>query len=342
MKTKNLIFSALLVLSLSQTSKAQWQKTNFSEDGKIDCIVSSGSNIFVVVKGDYPGVFKSTDNGNKWSKVNTYSGSTHMFVQTIAINAKNIFAGTYEDGVFLSTNNGKTWTAVNNGLPEKTIVNSMIVNGENIFIGTQRGIFISSNNGSSWISANTGLPSNITINSLAASGANIFAGTQQGIYLSTNNGGNWNAVNNGLPNKINGSETWVQSLAIIGSNIFAGAFEDGVFLSKDNGSTWTAVNTGLPKESTPLTHKSSTAIIPIIYMLANGSEIFAIAAHKSTYSYGGGIFKSTNNGANWTAVNNGLPDGISVNSLAIIGTNIFCGITNNKGIWICPLSSLPK
>jgi len=42
---------------------------------------------------------------------------------------------------------------------------------------------------------------------------------------------------------------------------------------------------------------------------------------------GGGVFLSTDNGTNWTAVNNGLPDNTSVYALAASGTNLFAGTT---------------
>ena len=58
----------------------------------------------------------------------------------------NIFAGTYGGGVFLSTDNGASWTAVNNGLTNPDI-NTLAINGTNIFAGTNEGVFLSTNNG---------------------------------------------------------------------------------------------------------------------------------------------------------------------------------------------------
>ena len=53
-------------------------------------------------------------------------------------------------GVFLSTNNGKiSWTAVNNGLTNKA-VQSLAINGTNLFAGTYGGVSRSTNNGTSW------------------------------------------------------------------------------------------------------------------------------------------------------------------------------------------------
>jgi len=42
---------------------------------------------------------------------------------------------------------------------------------------------------------------------------------------------------------------FVYSLAVNGSNLFAGTERGGVFLSTNNGTSWTAVNTGLPNFS---------------------------------------------------------------------------------------------
>ncbi|MGD0342800.1 MAG: T9SS type A sorting domain-containing protein [Bacteroidales bacterium] len=44
-------------------------------------------------------------------------------------------------------------------------------------------------------------------------------------------------------------------------------------------------------------------------------------------SYSGGVFRSTDNGANWTAMSTGLT-AISVSSLVVSGTNIFAGTDN--------------
>ncbi len=53
-----------------------------------------------------------------------------------------------------------------------------------------------------------------------------------GVFLHpTNNGNNWSMVNNGSITTSN-----VKSLAVLGTNIFAGTWYDGVFRSTNNGS----------------------------------------------------------------------------------------------------------
>ena len=59
----------------------------------------------------------------------------------------------------------------------------------------------------------------------------------------------------------------------------------------------------------------------VMALAVNGSNIFA-------GTYQGGVFISTNNGTNWTAVNNGLKNtGVSaVSALVVDGSNLFAGI----------------
>lgn len=116
---------------------------------------------------------------------------------------------------------------------------SLIAKDTNIFAGTSgNGVFLSSNNGSSWTAVNNGLTSSL-VSSFALSGNNLFAGTGEGLFRSPNNGESWTAT--GL--MVNS----VWSLAVSGTNIFAGvyAWDGGVFLTTNNGTSWSAASTGL-------------------------------------------------------------------------------------------------
>lgn len=94
----------------------------------------------------------------------------------------------------------------------------------------------------------------------------------------------------------------VNSLAVSGTNLFAGTWSGGVFLSTNNGTSWAAVNTGL-------THTN-------VYSLAvSGTNLFAGTS--------AGVFLTTNNGTSWTEVNTGLTDS-SVLSFGFSGTTLFC------------------
>ena len=177
------------------------------------------------------------------------------------------------------------------------------------------------------------IDSNVSV--LAVIGTNLFAGTwDDGVFLSTDNGGSWRAVNTGL------TSSDVQALAVIGTNLYAGTQSNGtgggVFLSTNNGTSWTAINNGL--ENTGLSGYHSVSSFAI-----SGTNLFAGCEPDIQGSYLGsnvnsGVFLSTNNGTNWTAVNTGLPD-TAVYSLMVSGTNLFAG-TSGDGVWRRPLSEM--
>jgi ligand-binding sensor domain-containing protein len=136
----------------------------------------------------------------------------------------------------------------------------------------------------------------------------------------------WTAVNAGLPNS--GTNTNVESFAVIGSNLFA-ATQSGVYLSTNNGATWTAVNAGL-------TNTDVEALV------AKGNDLFAGTGH--------GIFLSTNNGSTWTSASAGLDTsmGTSVYSFFVNGQTVYAGTeagvfqtTNNGTTWTALNTGLP-
>jgi len=227
---------------------------------------------------------------------------------------------------------GARWTQVNNGLTD-TWVWSLAVSGANIFAGTDRGVFLSTDNGTSWTRVNNGLK-NTRVRCLAVSGTNIFAGTWGGVWRAELGattpsscygcifsnaifrcltkrckkfffGRRWTRVNSVFM-----MDTHVMSLAVSGTNIFAGTNRGGVFLSTNNGTSWTQVNNGLTN-----TYVNAFAI--------SGTNIFA--------GTNGGVFLSTNSGTSWTQVNNGLTN-TTVWSLAASGRNIFAG--TNGGVFL--------
>jgi hypothetical protein len=178
-------------------------------------------------------------------------------------------------------------------------------------------VFLSTDIGTNWSSVNNGMTGNV-VYSFAGKGDTIFAGTDIGLFFSTNKGTNWTKVLN---------SSFVITLAINGTNIFAGISNGGIYLSTNNGSNWATKNNGLTSN-----HIQSLAFC--------GSDLFA--------GLDSGVFLSTNNGTNWTKLNNGLTK-TSVGCITVNGTNIFAatwpnGIflsSNNGTDWIEVDEGLP-
>ncbi|HEY3390096.1 MAG TPA: FlgD immunoglobulin-like domain containing protein, partial [Prolixibacteraceae bacterium] len=188
----------------------------------------SGTNI--IAGTNYGGEYLSTNNGASWTQP-TNGLSTNLYVSTFIVDGTNVYAGTAV-GVFLSTTNGEIWSQITNSMDSIEYVSSLAISGNNIFAGSAgdypytygKGIFLSTNNGKNWTQVNNGLLLYNRVWSLTISENSIFAGLDNGVYRSTNNGTNWTDVSDGLTN------TSINVLTVLGTNIFAGTNGSGVWV----------------------------------------------------------------------------------------------------------------
>ena len=213
------IFAEWEGVFLSANNGASWtQIFTDPHDFGVSSLTVNGDNLLAGTRGD--GIYLSTGNDKTWIAAD--SGLTDSNVLSLGVSGGNVLAGT-AGGVFLSANNGASWTAADSGLPKNAIVLSFVVNGGDIFAGTEgNGIFLSANNGTSWTAVNAGLRNTI-VQSLAVGGGAIFAGTYDGVFLSVNNGASWTAADSGLTNLD------ILSLAVSGGYLFAGTDSAGVW-----------------------------------------------------------------------------------------------------------------
>jgi hypothetical protein len=102
-------------------------------------------------------------------------GLPYTYIDCLAANATNLFAGTQNGGVF-RWDSGR-WTAANTGFPfYLPAIHSLAASDAYVFAGTDSGVYVSTNNGDTWTAANTGLP-NTRITSLCVSGPYLLAGS---------------------------------------------------------------------------------------------------------------------------------------------------------------------
>jgi ligand-binding sensor domain-containing protein len=323
MKFNCFAFLSIAVLGVAQTN-AQWIQTAGPISGnKTGCLLVSGANLFAGT--DSGGVYVSANSGTSWNAVDT--GLTERYVWALASLDTDLFAGT-SGGVFRSANNGATWSDVNTGLGSSGVSAFAVIangtGGASLFAGTNAGVYLSTNAGTKWKAVKTGL-TNTQVRALAVIDTNLFAGTLGGgVFLSTNNGTTWTAVNTGLGNT---SSVYALAVAPDGTNgktLFAGT-GDGVYLSADNGANWRSASAGLE-------------LAGAIYALevysngTNGTCLFAATWVDS-------VALSTDNGTSWRSVSAGLTNPGPLRSLAVSGTNLFVGTTNN-GVWRRPISEM--
>jgi ligand-binding sensor domain-containing protein len=158
----------------------------------------------------------------------------------------------------------------------------------------------------------------------------------------------------------------VYSLAVSGTNLFAGTFGDGVFLSTNNGTSWAAVNTGLTNSYVYVLAVSGTNLFAGAYQRVflstnNGTSwtgnylaatwfqrLAVLGTNLFAGTSGLGVYLSTNNGTSWTPINSGLTNKL-IQSFVVSGTNLFAGTqggvfltTNNGTSWTLVNSGLPN
>ncbi len=321
----------------SSDTGAHWLRANTGLPGgvKITSLIIKGSDLFAgIFRYDfYPGygVYRSSDGGNTWVAAN--NGLTSGNIYALAAMGANIFAGSADGGLFLSTDNGSSWSAVNKGITN-TSTTALLTSGADILMGSYESVFLSHDNGTNWIQANTGLNSVRYVRAFTKNKSGVFVAgyaTDTGnVCFSSNNGVSWITADSGFKKGNNDYHQVIETLTANDSLIFGGSGADGgVFLSKDNGRYWSSVSTGLPSQTS----------ITTVYLW--GGNVFA-----GTCCFG--VYKSTDYGGSWMAINNGYP-GYDVNAFATIGNTIFMGSdvavyssTDSGAHWAIDSNGLPR
>ena len=280
------------------------------------CANSVTANNGRVLTGTCGGVFLTTNSGTDWNTPTMHGDYDWADVSALTFRGNNyVFAGDVNGYVYVSNDAGQNFT-FQTQIEKGASVSSFAFISSYVFAATKPyaasavgGVYLSSDNGATWISKSTGLPTttNTNVSSLAVIGSNLFAGTGQGVFLSTNNGTSWSQVNDGL------TSLYVYSLAVKGTELFAGTIGQGVFHSINNGTNW--IQTSLVKDVTSL--------------IVIDTSLFA-----GTWSQG--VYRMKNSDLSWKSV--GLPS-VYVNSFAADNGNLFAA-TNFNTVWRAPILQL--
>ena len=284
---------------------------------------SAANGVTLVATVEGSGVWKSTDQGVSWGTAPVLSKIPNGSI--LVDRDGNFYLTTEGDGVYRSTDNGTTWTqwVTSATLPGAVFIyRSSIVSASPIFYArTYAGIYQSTDNGVSWTKTSLGLPGGYAVNTAWDTNGNGYAAFAEGVYQKTPastawqrmggsnlgsfwkgghitvtpadvlyaitsdlgvfkfDGANWVAMNTGLPNMVSqGGRLRVDPKNTNG--LYLGLATRGIYYSAYGGTTWTAINNGLA---------GNALHIRDVWVTAS----FAVIATD------GGIYKSTDGGANW-------------------------------------------
>jgi photosystem II stability/assembly factor-like uncharacterized protein len=312
-KTTLKIFLFLFIAAILKPQELTWHHLGGPMGGCIgDFAIDSQDNIYAGVYTNllnqiYEGIYKSTDNGESWTKLNT--GIEQFEVYAIYINGQDhIYVGTnYGDRIYRSTDEGSTWQIINNGYnTAECWAIGENKNGSVLFAGDGQfgGLYRTTDYGSHWL-----LSANLPVLSFAVDSLNnIYCGTFIGLYKSTDDGLNWHPAGfNNIPvNKILIGES---NRVICGTGYYDNG--QGVFYSDDYGNNWTSI--GL-----------NGKVVLSLAFLSNGALLAGTLID--------GLFQTSDWGTSWTHYTNGLFNKqvfrLNVNS----NDDIFIG-SENEGIF---------
>ena len=241
----------------------------------------------------YDIVYKSVNHGASWSpiglpitQITTLEFTFNPQIPDIPI----FYAGASPGGFYSGLENN--W--VGRSLPEVKVI-KIIPNGPDrcIFAGTYcsgAGLFASYNNAESWTESNEGLDTmeSRCIEALAVDPTDhsiLYLGTLDGVYKSTTQGTTWTTT--GLTQH----HIHVISLAIhpTDPNIIYAGTQTTLYRSTDAGVTWTALDTTIDND---------------YYMCIEFNQQTPETIYVGTYH--NGMIKTTDSGATWATINNGI------------------------------------
>ncbi len=312
------------------------------------------------------GIYRSTNNGQTWTGANNGFPAPRS-IADLVVSGPNIFAVTFAGELYRSTDNGDNWARLTNGLPNTltTLLGGTLAisNGEVLLVnpaGNPAELYRSTDNGTNWTPVTVATPAPTYV-ILTSNSTKAFLGTTTGLLSSTDGGQTWQPVS-GLPSASTG---FGYSAYADGATVYAlmlggvfglGSFssESTLFLSTDNGVTWTQ-KLKLPFSTAySVLVEGATLFVghPVGIIRVDGSgtsfaiknrgfrasatpfgDIVVLGNRTFVSTHGGGVWVTTDSGATWRQLKNGLPFGAFVSALAADGNTLYACLEQVLGFY---------
>ncbi|MBI5216516.1 MAG: T9SS type A sorting domain-containing protein [Ignavibacteriae bacterium] len=299
-----LLFSVIVFFSqlFPVDALAQWIQIPGTDGKYLYAISGDGQTMFA---GGIDSLYRSTNYGMSWQSIETDLPNDATVI-SLMNSGENVVAGTDFWGVYRSLDNGVTWDSTT---LEYFTVYSLGRNGSTYFAAADLfeclddcGIFRSTDNGFTW--------DNIFFNAdpltFSVSSSGLLLSDYEDLYRSTNNGNLWTRLN-ALPN-----QGYIYATRVFGNTIFV-ATDSGLYRETLPDTTWQLSSSGLPANA------------QVVNFAESGSTLFANID-------GASVYVSEDSGASWQSLNDGLPNGISVQ--LVHAQNGFLYATTSDGIWV--------
>ena len=332
----SLTFNGADVYAGTSESNGIWKTSDYGNTWVLTGIEATGFatvNALFALNGEVyagsqggGGVIKSTNDGTSWTYVND-GIDIHKTISSFKALGSSIFVGT-SGGIYRTQNGGSTWVSSHHGISAQKSTNPSLCKIDSyVFYGSNSsGIFRTSDEGTSWTMVNSGLPIDdwdlnslySTPNTLSAfnsiskdlgdnwspstsAGSAGYMNSQPwiehnsmlfcvkqmdavGVYKSLDNGINWEPANNGIADPIT---SYLYSIHSYNSRLYL-LSSSGVYVSNNDGATWVLGN--FPGFTFWTLNANFYATDSVLFIGLSGSGGYR------------GIYRSIDNGANWTVV----------------------------------------
>lgn len=305
-------------LWISHDAGKSWQEAEGLHGQSIRTFTAAPSNPKILFAGTLQGVFRSPDGGATW-KIISPPGSTEIHeVESLAIDPRDpntIYAGTWHLP-WKTADGGEHWANIKQGVIDDSDVFSIIIDPDHsniVYMSACSGIYKSENAGATFKKIQ-GIPATARRTRVLRMDPvhhdTVYAGTTEGLYKTTDGGHTFH--------RMTGPDVIVNDVFVDRANperVLMATDRSGVQASKDASASFEASNRGF----------SARKVEALLVDAQDHSRVYAGVVNDKIY---GGVFISSDAGARWKQVAEGL-EGRDVFALAQDSDGVVLAGTNS-------------